>query len=110
MSWDSSLHLSKKKKPRHTITYSLLLLLQSDHVTGYLLEYKMESLNWFPLLYQHGVKDECLPPQTHLQELLQLGGHVREERMGINKVAYLRKLLLCIQLRVREAIHTITAA
>lgn len=69
----------------------------------------MESLDWFPLLYQHGVKDERLPPQTHLKELLQLGGHVREERMGINEVAYLRKLLLCIQLQAREAIHTITA-
>lgn len=69
----------------------------------------MESLNWFSLLYQHGVKDERLSPQTHLKELLQLGGHVREERVGINEVANLRKLLLCIQLQVREAIQTMTA-
>lgn len=75
-------------------------------MTGYLLEYKMESLDWFPLLYQHRVKDERLPPQTHFKELLQLSGHVRKERMGIDEVANLRKLLLCIQL---QAIHTITA-
>lgn len=41
----------------------------------------MESLDWFPLLDQHGVKDERLLSQTHLQELLQLGGHVGEERV-----------------------------
>lgn len=108
MSRDFSFHLSKKTNTTYNHVFTLFL--QSDHVTGYLLEYKMESLDWFPLLYQHCVKDERLPPQTHLKELLQLSGHVREERMGIDEVAYLRKLLLCIQLQARKVIHTITAA
>ena len=63
-----------------------------------LLEYKVQSLHGLALLDEDRVKDEGLPPQAHLQQLLQFVGHVAEEGVALDKVANLRKLLLVVRL------------
>ena len=65
---------------------------------GCLLEYEVQSLHGLSLFDEDRVKDEGLPPQAHLQQLLQFVGHVTEEGVALNKVANLRKLLLVVRL------------